>query len=466
VPVAAGVGWCAPFARIWRFWRPVWNPWLLYWLLIAGTVVGTSLPRLSYGTWAWRAGSSSAFVYGGVAIEWEWVDVAQSAWFAEGDPRWEGRLSTSLKGQNVVRFVPGLAVSWLGVWTREAWRAAVLLTWACWLSAAAATYGLCRLLLPDVARGRRVGAIAAALVALGPGFSAFVGDVDAHPFGYAAAPLALLALERAWAGPAGGRAGDRLGAPWLLGGVIFLANGSLELGPPLLAMVWILYVVSDSGLSAGRLRERARWAAGVSATYIGLQAGWWAIANVAALGTVQGYNEGLPLILESWRALGRGLPDRQVVTGIGFLTADGLVREFTPPVAWLFLPGLAVLPRRSALWAILWVALVVAASLATRNFGRVHYLAHPAVYVASAAAAERLGELLAGLILWSASRSPRPGQAHQGIPGRLARVTRRGRVRIASAVRWAVPALLLYAVGRTVLADLAGDLTMVHQWWW
>ncbi|MDQ3699842.1 MAG: hypothetical protein M3442_02860 [Chloroflexota bacterium] len=451
--------------------------WLIYWLLIAVTIIGSGLPRLGHGTWVWRSGSSAAGVFGGVPMEWEWVDVAQSAWFAEGDPRWQGRLDPALKGQNALRFLPGLAVSWIGAWTGSAWRAAVLLTWLCWLSAAVAMYGLGTLLLSDRQRGRRVGAIAAALVALGPGFSAFFGNIDAHPFGYAAAPLALLALERARScrGPLG-RLGpdDRIGASWLLGGVLFLANATLELGPPLLAFMWLFYVVLhldlarlrsrgsenalrtvwsaegrlnavrsgaervDAGRRAGGWRERTRWAATVSAAYLTLQASWWAIANVAALGNVQGYNEGLPMLQD---ALSQGWPSLQAVTGMGILTVGGVINIFTVPVAMLFLPGLLVLPRRVALWALLWVALVIAASLVTRNFARVHYLAFPGMYLAAAAAAERAGALIA--VPFRGALTP---------PLRLL-------------LQWSLPALLIYTVGRIVLADLAGDLTMVRHWW-
>lgn len=427
------------------------GPWLVYWLLIAATIVGSGLPRIGHGSWVWRSGSSAAGVFGGVPLEWEWVDVAQSAWFAEGDSRWQGRLDAALKGQNALRFLPGLAVSWVGGWTGSAWRAAILLTWLCWLSAAVATYGLGTLLLPDRQRGRRVGAIAAALVALSPGFSAFFGNIDAHPFGYAAVPLALLALERARACRGSlGQVGpdDRLGASWLVGGVLFLANATLELGPPLLAFMWLFYVILPTGspglerVAAGRRAEswpqRARWAAQGCATYLILQASWWAIANVAALGKVEGYNEGLPMLQD---ALSQGWPSLQAVTGMGILTIGGVIDIFTVPVATLFLPGLLVLPRRVALWAVLWVALVIAASLVTRNFARVHYLAFPGVYLAAAAAAERAG----GLIAASFGGALPP-------PLRLA-------------LQWSLPALLIYTAGRIVLGDLAGDLTMVRHWW-
>ena len=441
--------------------RPTVPLWTIYWLVIGATIVGTSLPRLSHGSWVWRTGSTAAGVYGGVALEWEWVDVAQSAWFAEGDPRWGGRLTSSLKGQNALRFVPGLAVSWLGTWTRHAWPAAVLATVLCWLAAAWAMFRLGRRLLPDPARGRRVGADGAALVALSPGFGAFIGNVDAHPFGYAAAALSLLALEVAWAARRRGESGDRLGAPWLIGAVIFLANGSLELGPVLLAMVWLFYVAAPSvfgapdgagGLAASR--AGAGWALVVTVTYHALQGGWWLVAAVASLGTVGGYNEGLPLLLRALRGVGSAPVVGSEVTGIGLLTAGGLVNIFTLPVVALAVPGLLVLPRRSALWAVLWVGLVVAASLVTRNFGRVHYLAYPGVYLAAGAAVEWIGALVAG---WAtvgqvAARRPSAGS------GWLRRVT-------ASALRWVVPSWLLYTVGRAVLGDLGGDLTMARHWW-
>jgi hypothetical protein len=73
--------------------------------------------------------------------------------------------------------------------------------------------------------------------------------------------------------------------------------------------------------------------------------------------------------------------------------------------------------------------------------GRTVYLAYPAVYVLAAAAVD-----------WAATR-----------PARAAPTTRNQRV--ARLIAWVIPLLFVGLVVRLVLGDLAGDLTLVKEWW-
>src|SRR5688500_12701769 len=145
---------------------------------------------------AWRTGSLGGRLFDGVPLPWEWLDTASSAWFLGQDPDWTNG-SYPLGTSHMRRFVHAVATSVLGAWTGDARRAAILISWLAWGAAAAAQYALCLAVVPGPARAHRIGCVAAVLVALGPGFAAFFGTIDVRPGAYAAAALALLALERA-----------------------------------------------------------------------------------------------------------------------------------------------------------------------------------------------------------------------------------------------------------------------------
>ena len=183
--------------------------WLLLLWLLAGLLIALQIaPRLGEGSWENQI-LDDHVLFNGVPIHWEWIDVAQSALLAEGDKRWHDRGSGFLLSQNASRLLPGPVISLLTLWTRDLWRAAVVATWLCWLIAVGAMYALCRALIADPARGRTTGIIAAGLVVFSPGFTAFVNNIEAQPFGYAAVVVALLALHRS---PVFGRHAPRAAA--------------------------------------------------------------------------------------------------------------------------------------------------------------------------------------------------------------------------------------------------------------
>ena len=385
------------------------------WLAVAALTLAGTLLRAGEGTWVWRADIGAAGIVGGVPMEWEWIDVAQSAWLFEGNPRWLDREWGLMMGQNLIRFLPGAAVSLAGAWAGSAWNGALLLTWLCWLAACAGTH---QLYLKIAGEGERAGAaISALLTAASPGFSAFAGNIDAHQFGYAAAPLALLALPR-W-GTAAGAA-------------VFLANATLELGAPLLAMVWLYHVPREAW--GRRWSRAARRALYVTAVFLGLQAAWWGLAHVVTLGQVVTYNEGLALVAD--KVTGEGLDTAPL--DLARRTLAATANAFGGPAVIGGLAGLAFLPRRGRLWVALWTGLVLGVAILTRGHPRIIFLAFPAVYVAAAACVDGVG-------MWLARWVPAAG----------ARVL----------VRYAVA---LFAVGwalRFGFGDVLGDLSLVRAWW-
>lgn len=413
---------------------------LMVGLAVALVVVMGVGTRAGDAQWAWRAGGG-ARLFDGVPMHWEWIDVADAAWFLENDARWTDR-AYDLLSDRLARFVAPLSISVAGAWLGTAWRGAVFLTLVCWLIAAAATYQLTAQLFEHTVRGRRVGGIAALLVSLSPGFTAYVGNIEARPFVYAAVPLALLALARAGElrrapGPVLPD-GDRRSHPLVIAGVIFLANGTMEIGPPLLLLLYLVYVLPAGRAGPGQLARQIRWAGVITLGYALLSVLWLALARVAALGRV-----GVSEDNDAWHKL-----VKTIVAGdltVGDFTARlwnievNAFPAFTDPVLLLLLPGLLLLPRRVAGWAIAWIGTVVAAIVFTRYYPRTIYFAYPAVYIAAAAAVEAVGRALAGRLA----------------PGGAAR-----------AVVSVVPAaVLMVMVGARVFADLSGDLSLARLWW-
>jgi hypothetical protein len=415
-------------------------------LVVTGLIVVGGLTRTGYGLWAWRASAQGARLFEGIPIVWEWLDVANGVWFLESDPRWTAA-HYALRTDQIIRFVPDVFIALLGAWTGSALGAAIVATWLCWFAAAAATYALCRALLP--AHGHRAGCIASILVALSPGFTAYMGNVEARPFAYAAAALALLALEcvRRWrfAIAAGGSvsAPDKRSAPLLVALLLFLANATLELGPPLLAMLWLFYVLLDPGAARPPRICRVRWAALVTLGYVALDAGWLALAHVATFGRITVSTDN-----DAWYHVRNVLTsptlDWQAVAARLWGLESDAVRTFTMPVMLLLLPGVLVLPRRALLWTAAWLGTIVVAILLTRVWPRTLYLAYPGVYVAAAAVIDCAGRQLAG---W------------------CPRWTGTGAAAWRRAAGWAPAVVLLAVVGGLVFADLRGDPTLPRVWW-
>ena len=415
---------------------------LLLWLL-AGLVIALQItPRLGDGSWQNRTGGGGTTLLNGVRVHWEWIDVAQSALLAEGDERWRirGGDDRLLLTQNALRFLPGPVVSWLTLWTRDLWRAAVVATWLCWFVAVGTMYALCRALIADPERGQAIGIIAAGLVVFSPGFTAFTNHIDTQSFGYAAAVVGLLAMQHS---AVFGRKSLRAADPGqvfrhvlALTLVLFIADATKNLGPPLLALLWLFYVGLDGGATGLPLTSRARRAALVTGGFIGLQACWWLVVQAVVLGQVASHND-------PWRLMA----DAATNAG-GWNWLAGWVAAYTPDhianiadshtglVVILFLPGLAFLPRRAALWALTWVVIIALGTIVTRNMPRAAYFAYPGLYLAAAAAAEGLGCL--AVVRWELWQP--------------------------KLTRWLIPVSVVGIKAWVVLGDLRGDLTQAQRW--
>ena len=409
---------------------------LLLWLL-AGLVIALQIaPRLGDGSWQNQAGGGGIVLLSGVRVHWEWIDVAQSALLAEGDERWRIRGNGFLHTQNASRFLPGSVVSWLMLWTRDLWRAGVVATWLCWFVAVGAMYALCRALIADPERGRTTGIIAAGLVMFSPGFTAFANHIDTQSFGYAAAVVGLLALQRS---PVFGSDSPHAAVPsqvfrhlLALTLVLFIADATKNVGPPLLVLLWLFYVGLDGRAGGLPLISRVRRAALVTAGFIGLQVCWWLVVQAVALGQVESYNEPSQLVANSVSRIG----DRQWLVSHTQALVEDITAAHAAPMAFLFVPGLIFLPRRAALWTLTWVLIIVLGIAATRSVPRAAYFTYPSMYLATAAAAEGLGRL--AVVRWQ-----------QWQP----RLT-----------RWLIPVAVVGIKAWMVLGDLRGDLTQAQRW--
>ncbi len=413
---------------------------LLLWLL-AGLVIALQIaPRLGDGSWQNRTGGGGTVLLNVVRVHYEWIDVSQSALLAEGDKRWRIRSDGFLLTQNASRFLPGPVVSWLMLWTRDLWRAAVVATWLCWFVAVGAMYALCRALIADPERGQAIGIIAAGFVVFSPGFTAFANHVDTQSFGYAAVVVALLAMQRS---PVFGRSSLHEADPsqvfrhmLALTLVLFIADATKNLGPPLLALLWLFYVGLDGGGSGLRLISRVRRAALVTGGFIGLQACWWLVVQAVVLGQVASHNDPWRLMADAATNAGGW---NWLASWVAAYTPDHIANiadSHTGLVVILFLPGLAFLPRRAALWALTWVVIIVLGIAVTRSAPRAAYFTYPSMYLAAAAAAEGLGRL--AFMRWE-----------------------RWQPRL---IRWLLPMAVVGLKAWVVLGDLRGDLTQAQRW--
>lgn len=362
-------------------------------------------------------------------MEWEWIDVAQSAWFFEGNPRWLEREWGLMMGQNVIRFVPGVLVSIAGVWMGGAWNGALAMTWLLWLGACAAMHRL--YLIHCSSEARRGAAVAALLTAASPGFSAFAGNIDAHQFGYAAAPLGLLALQRTVS---------------YAGLVIFICNATLELAPPLLSMLWLHHM--PLGLLAWRGRPRNGLITPIRTTveFVALQSCWWVLAHIGSTGRIVPYNEGLTLLAS--KLVGSGIDTTPV--DLANRTALAIADSFGGVALVASAIGFGYLRPQARWWSALWFAVVVAGALATRGHARIVYLAFPAVYLAAAAGIDGAGRFvgsIVGHLLRPAVENP----------------SRRRALSTATHAAFATGVLAL--AFRLTFGDLLGDLSLARVWW-
>jgi hypothetical protein len=390
----------------------------VFWALIAVmTLLGTLL-RVGDRSWVARSGTVAVRVIDGVPLEWEFIDLMQSARFFEGSSHWQDREGADMLGQNLIRFVPGVLVSLAGAWTGTAWSGAILATWLAWFGAAIAAS---RLATSSVMPGA-VGApyLAAVLTAMGPGFAAFAGNIDAHQFGYAAAPMALAAL------PSG---------VVVVGVAIFLANATLELAAPLLVMVWFHEVprraLAMYGPPASAIRRALAWAFGCCVLFASLQVFWWATAWSVVSGLIAPHNEGLGMALAALTHGGTSdsLSPASILRVVRNTFGDGPLLLAAAGLLWLRPYGRA--------WTLLWIVTIAAVAAFTRPLPRIVYLAYPAVHVSAASC----------------------------IAGAAQFLSRRVATRFAPPVSLLVVLAAMGVVAYAWLGDLLGDPTLIHVWW-
>lgn len=354
--------------------------------------------------WVSRTGGTSATTIGGHTLEWEWIDVGQSALFLEGNPGCCNE--RSLTDQNAARMTPGLAVSVGSSWFRDAWWSALFLTWVLWLATA---WGVRALviqslgsLLPVDGFGASVGmVIPGVLVVTSPGFLAFVGSIDAHQFGYAGSVLGVLLVTLGSAGRDPVRRSDSaVPFPIIVGLGLFLCDGTMQLGFPLLCLSWVLAVYDWIGSGRRGLGIFLLRAGSVTFTYAMAQGVWAIIARAGSPGFLLRHNEASGYLQEM---LAGGIASVFEVSGRLYVAGLELTDVFGGKLIVLVLVGWVAAPLRVKVWTGMWVALIVGATLVTRLAPRTIYMVFPAVYVLAGLSCARMMNLLtwmAGTVRW------------------------------------------------------------------
>lgn len=155
---------------------------------------------------------------------------------------------------------PGLVVSVMAAWLRDAWWAAVFLTWVLWLATAWGVRALVVQSLSSLLRVQGAGALAGMVVSgvfvvTSPGFLAFVGSIDAHQFGYAGAVLGVLLVTLSGTKPKATWSSDIvMPFPIIVGLGLFLCDGTMQLGVPLLCLSRVLAFYDWIG--SGKFRHK------------------------------------------------------------------------------------------------------------------------------------------------------------------------------------------------------------------
>ncbi len=402
------------------------------------------------GGWVARGNLRDTSVLEGHLVEWEWHHVGEAVALLEA----HGQAPAHISSQNVYR----LAAAYLTALARppggSVYDAALVATAITWLGAAWALYTLAWL-----ATGSRAAAFAGAVLAGGgAGYTAFVGNVDAHQFGYAAAALWLAALERLQAFGRSGTDPHGPHRPWLRAAAIGLwlcaAGYAMEIGYPLLAIALAFYGgrallqyghAYRAGKGAAAWRELYRTVLQLAVMVVAFAIpyfGYRFLAERVLFQSVVAFNDpatyirgqvvavqrdGFPLWLwQRWESV-----------------ADHWLGAFPLPVTLLAVLGVVVLPWRWRLWALTVVAGMVAAAALTKPLVRDFYLAHPGVYVLAAAGVGALGS-------WAA---------------RIGTVMIGGTPAVRDVLKASAVVVALGAVLAVTNADLWGNYWLPAFWW-
>ena len=354
--------------------------------------------------WVARTGGTSATVIAGRALEWEWIDVGQSTLFVEGNPGCCNE--RTLTDQNAARMTPGLAVSVMASWLRDVWWAALFLTWVLWLATAWGVHALVSQSLCSPLRVEGVGAsagmlVSGAFVVTSPGFLAFVGSIDAHQFGYAGAVLGVLLVTLSGTSPKATQGSDiTVPSSIIVGLGLFLCDGTMQLGVPLLCLSWVLAFYDWIGSGGKGFFFLLLRSGSVTLTYAVAQAVWAIVARAGSPGFLLRHNEASGYLQE---VLASGMTSFFEISGRLHVAGLALTDVFGGTLIALALVGWVAAPLRVKVWAGMWVALIVAATLLTRLAPRTIYMVFPAVYVLAGLSFARMMDLLmwmAGTVRW------------------------------------------------------------------
>ena len=386
--------------------------------------------------------SATAYVRAtGLPVEWEWVDLAQTTLFLEGDVRWRSRGGGYLTDQNSSRVVGPLLVSVLSKWLHDAWVAAVVMTWVAWCACVWAVVALVRRSswIGTTEIGRRASCMTAiVLTVTASGFLGNVGDIDAHVVGYAGAALGILVTLR-WTGGSSIHRERPFVRPEVVGVSLFVLDGTLQLGVPLSALVCCMFVYHMLfGPSSGRLVSVSK-ASRMFSTFGVCWLLWWLLARIGSDGQFEFHNEAIARSREALSdliGLWNTFPGK--VGGVLGI-ALGLFQW------WMIAPaalGWIVADRETRFWTFAWLGLIVVATVLTRYTASTVYLMFPSLYVLASIGAGAIAELIRRVVPW----------VHDG-----------GYVNVLIALAGAMMVSLMPVVSQ--LAFIWGDYTMPAVWW-
>ena len=360
------------------------------------TIVATWLAFLTIYTarqpWVGLTGGNSAVTVNGHTLEWEWIDVGQSALFIEGNPWFQvrgggGPFNGMLTDQNAARMTPALVVSILGVFFRSAWLACLFATWMAWLLT---WYAMDRLTtcvvsgnagspLSDGLKSAR--AVSAILVCTSPGFLAFVGNIDIHQFGYLSAPIGLLAIRETLVRIGIIKTQNKILRHFtprfsvLISLTLFLVDGVIQLAAPLLLSLILMMGVNTSWKS---YRSQLIALSYIFGGYASLLAIWAVIARAGSNGNLLAHNEARTRFLS---ALSNPPLEWFQIAGQILLTCQTMFDVYSAPHVILGISGLMFFWRKGGLLLLIYILIILAAVNFTRLHPRTVYLTFPSIYI-------------------------------------------------------------------------------------
>lgn len=394
------------------------------------TIIWHVLIHRDVGGWVAKGNVRDTSVLEGHLVEWEWSHLGEAVRLFESPT---GALTT-ISSQNLYRFTGGMLVAlsrWPGAGIYDA---AVLATALAWLASCVALFFLAR-----KATGSAVaGMVGCLFVANGTGFVGFIGNVDAHPFGYASLAIWMAAVEQGhllslWRWTPATWPRDLI-RPVLAGLSLVLVAYTMEPGYVLLP--WSILAYWLPALFRGVSVRRAAIAlASYVAAFIVPVAGFRLLASRVLFDEVVPFNRLDDYLVQAGTALLSGSGGLWVIGRL----QDVIVRwiaAFPPVITLLAIVGLFFASPRWRWWALVFIVGIVSGTMITRPFVRDLYFAHPGVYVLASVGTIKLAQS-------GASRLP---------------VTARRPVLVVLA------SVAILAVAWEVNADLRGNYTLPVRW--